>query len=70
MNIIPEALNNVIPDNFTLKLKGAIIVISNTHIPHKVDASLSSQRISDSKLAFEYLNKIRPLQTLDEFTED
>jgi galactokinase len=70
LNIIPEDLNNVIPDNFTLKLKDVKIIISNTHIPHKVDASQFSQRISDSKLAFEYLNKIRPLHNWDELTED
>jgi galactokinase len=35
-----------------------------------IKTNLLDKHISESKLAYEYLNKIRPLQTLDEFTED
>lgn len=46
------------------------IVISNTHTPHKCNAAPYYQRMSECKSAFEYLNKIRPLHELDEFTDD
>ena len=67
--ILGESKNELY-DNLNVKTSGIKIIISNTHIPHKVDASLLLKRISESKSAFEYLNKIRPLQILDEFTED
>lgn len=46
------------------------IIISNTHTPHKFNVAPYYQRISECKLAFEYLMKIRPIHDLDQFTED
>ena len=52
------------------KAVGYKVVISNTHIPHNLDVSPYLQCILESKLAFEYLTKIRPVHDWDELTED
>lgn len=59
-----------IHERIALEMLNIKIIISNTHTPHKFDASPYSQRISECKSAFEYLNKIRPVYDLDEFTEE
>lgn len=59
-----------IHESIAAKMKGVRIVISNTHTPHKFNAAPYYQRISECKLVFEYLNKIRPLHDLDELSED
>lgn len=69
-NIIPVELVSESTETLYAKAEGYKVVISNTHIPHKVDHSLYAQHISESGLAFEYLNKIRPLHNWNEVTED
>ena len=69
-NIIPVELMSELTETLYEKKEGFKVVISNTHIPHKVDVSPFSRRISESKLAFEYMHKIRPVNDWDELTED
>lgn len=69
-NIIPVELVSEITETLFEKAVGYKVVISNTHIPHKVDVTPYLQCILESKLAFEYLTKIRPVHDWDELTED
>ena len=69
-DIISRKSNDEVNDDLNWLKNDFKIIISNTHIPHKVDASPVSHRLSESKLAFEYLNKIRPIQNWDELTEE
>ena len=69
-NIIPVKLMSELTETLYEKKEGFKVVISNTHIPHKVDVSPFSLRISESKLAFEYMHKIRPVNDWDELTEE
>ena len=69
-NLIPVELVSELTETLDKKTEGYKVVISNTHIPHKVDVSPYVQTISESKLAFEYLTKIRPVHNWDELTED
>ncbi|MEI6751889.1 MAG: galactokinase [Paludibacter sp.] len=69
-NIIPNELVSEIADTLYKKTEGYKIVISNTHTPHKVDASSYFQLISECKSAVEYLNKIQPIHNWDELTEE
>jgi len=70
LNIIPVELVSEITETLYARAEGYKVVISNTYIPHKVDVSPYLQRITESKLAFEYLNKIRPVYDWDGLTED
>ena len=69
-NIIPVELVSELTETLYEKIEGYKVVISNTHIPHKVDVSPYVQRISESKLAFEYMHKIQPLNNWDDLTEE
>ena len=53
-----------------LKMEDVKIIISNTHTPHRVDASTYYQRISECKIGFEYLNNIQPIHNWDELKEE
>ena len=68
-NIIPFELMSELTETVYKRIEGYKVVISNTHIPHKVDASIYYQRILESKSAVEYLNKIQPIHNWDELTE-
>ncbi|MEI6755004.1 MAG: galactokinase [Paludibacter sp.] len=68
-NIIPNELVSEITDTLFKKTEGYKVVISNTHTPHKVDASSYYQRMLENKSAVEYLNKIQPIYNWDELTE-
>ena len=68
-NIIPVELVPEITETSYEKIEGYKVVISNTHIPHKVDASTYYQRILECKIGIEYLNNIRPIHNWDELTE-
>ena len=69
-NIITVEIVSELTETLFGIIDGYKVVISNTHIPHKVDVSPYVQRISESKLAFEYMHKIQPLNNWDELTEE
>ena len=68
-NILPVELVPEITETLYENTEGYKVVISNTHTPHRVDASIYYQRISECKQAVEYLNKIQPIHNWDELTE-
>ncbi|MDD3319874.1 MAG: galactokinase [Paludibacter sp.] len=59
-----------IHERITSEMIDVKIVISNTHTPHRFNTAPYYQRISECKLVFEYLDKIKPLHDLDELSED
>ena len=69
-NIIPDELVAEITETLSQRAKNYKIVISNTHTPHRIDASSYYQRISECKSVVEYLNNIQPIHDWDELTED